>query len=450
MTHPTCDSVVFVDDDADLRHATAQSLSLAGLDVVAHDNASTALATIDDMFTGVVVTDIRMPGMDGLTLFHRVAELDPDIPVILISGHADVSTAVTAVQQGAYDFLTKPYGPALLVSSVKRALEKRRLVLENRLLRKSTAADSAVEPLLGASPAMEYLRRTIAQIADVPVDVLIQGETGTGKGVVAALLHKLSSRGRRPMVTVDCGALPDALVESELFGHVSGAFAGAQHPRTGRIEQANHSTLFLDEVDTMREAVQLKLQRVLETREVVPLGANAPRPVSLRVLAASKADLAALSDAGSFRPSLYYRINGVTLRIPPLRERRDDIVPLFRTFVVRAAARLERDVPTLTAEAWRRLTEHSWPGNVRELLRFAENVVLGLADGEPPRRQVEAGDLRTQVNRFEASLIEDALATAGGDVRTALLTLGIPRKTFYDKVTRHAIDVRRFKPTRPT
>lgn len=444
--------VAFVDDDADLRDATAQSLMLAGLDVDLFADAHHALDAISEGFDGIVVTDIRMPGMDGLELFASVVAHDPDMPIILISGHADVTTAVAAVQRGAYDFLTKPYAPDRLILTIRRALEKRRLVLENRRLRAhddfNSEDDGGSGPLMGLSLAMRHLRRTIASLAGMDIDVLVQGETGTGKTVVASMLHDLGARKRRPMVTVDCGALPDALVESELFGHVSGAFAGAVHPRTGRIEQADGGTLFLDELDSMRADVQLKFNRVLETREVVPLGGNRARTVDIRVVAASKADLGQAAKTGAFSSSLYYRINGLTLSLPPLRERREDVPLMFRTFLGRAAKRLRRDVPAITPQTWNYLREHDWPGNVRELLRFAEEVAVGLERSPEADRTEAQTDLRSRVHRFEADAIRSSLCAANGDVGMVIGRLGLPRKTFYDKVARHKINLKEFKTDR--
>ena len=440
--------VIFIDDEADIRAANVQSLEMAGFAPLPFDNAETALAAIDANFDGVVVSDIRMPGMDGLELFRRLAELDPDLPVILISGHSDITTAVAAMHRGAYDFLAKPYPPNQLVVRVKRALEKRTLVLENRRLRDLTDLALRGGPLLGTSPLIENLRRTIQQIADTDIDLVIEGETGTGKGLVAEMLHRASGRKARAMITLDCGALPDTLVESELFGHVSGAFIGANHPRTGRIEQANNSTLFLDTVETMVDATQQKLQRALESREITPMGGNAVRAIDLRVIAASKVDLAALVQAGKFSAPLFYRINGLTLRIPPLRERRGDVPLLFSSFVARAAEKRGREEPKLTPAIWRKLKTHDWPGNVRELQHFADHVVLGLGiddsdlltpNQSPPR------DLKSQLADYETALIENALLDAKGDVRTAIAALDLPRKTFYDKVKRLGIDLSRFK-----
>ena len=440
--------VIFVDDEADIRKANVQSLELAGLTPLPFSNAEAALSAINVDFDGVVVSDIRMSGMDGLELFRRLAELDPDLPVILISGHSDIATAVAAMQRGAYDFLSKPYPPDQLVERVKRGLEKRTLILENRRLR--VLADLALQggPMIGTSPLIENLRRTIKQIADTDIDILIEGETGTGKGLVAQILHGASGRKARAMVTLDCGALPDTLVESELFGHVSGAFTGAHHPRTGRIELANRSTLFLDAVETMSDGVQQKLQHALEAREITPMGGNSPRAVDLRVIAASKVDLSALVQAGNFAASLFYRINGLTLRIPPLRERQGDVPLLFSAFVARAVEKRGLVGPKMTPTIWRHLKSHDWPGNVRELQHFADHVVLGLDnDGSeyPMKDASKPKDLKIQLADYEAALIEDALADAKGDVRATIAALNLPRKTFYDKVQRLGIDLSRFK-----
>jgi two-component system, NtrC family, C4-dicarboxylate transport response regulator DctD len=437
--------VAFVDDDADIRAAMAQSLSLAGLEPWLFESGEAALAAIGRDFDGIVISDIRMPGMDGLALFRALSERDHDLPVVLISGHSDIETAVAAVQRGAYDFLAKPFVPDRLIAVALRAVEKRRLVLENRLLRAQAGSMRDEGPLIGNSPAIDQLRRTVKQIASVDVDVLIEGETGSGKGVVAALLHSQSARSGRPLVTLDCGALPDTLVESELFGHVSGAFAGAHHPRTGRIEQANRGILFLDDIETMPAAVQQKLQRALETRQVTPLGANTPRTLDFRTISASKVDLAALTQSGHFSAPLFYRLNGITLRMPPLRERREDVVMLFGIFVSRAAQRLKRDEPALSPATWQHLKHHDWPGNVRELKHFAEMTVLGLDDVARSTERATPGDLKSQMAVFETAVIENALIQAGGDVRSVLGALDLPRKTFYDKAKRLGIDLARFK-----
>ena len=441
--------VLFVEDDEDLREAGVQSLALASLDPRPFARAEDALPHATPDFPGVVVTDIRMPGIDGLQLFRRVAALDPDLPVILVTGHGDVDMAVGALREGAYDFIAKPFAADRLVESVRRAGEKRRLVLENRRLRKLAERDDEDQTLLGTSEAIVRLRRTLRQIADADVDVLLEGETGTGKDVVAGLLHEWSRRRSRPFVALNCAALPETVIESELFGHEAGAFTGAARRRVGRIEHADRGTLFLDEIESMPLALQAKLLRVLETREVEPLGTNERRALDLRVVAASKADLGQPAARLYFREDLFYRLNVVTIRIPPLRERRSDIPLLFARFAARAAERFRREAPPLDAAILAHLERHDWPGNVRELVHYAERVVLGLAETEDAGTTgTEAGPaeptLPERLERFEAEAIRDALRRHGGDVRRTLEALGIPRKTFYDKLQRHGIERRSF------
>jgi len=444
--------VLFVDDDDMLREANLQSFSLAGLAGMAVPSAARALEVVDADFPGVVVTDLRMPGMDGIALFRRLREIDPDLPVIIVTGHGDIPMAVAAMREGAYHFLPKPYPAEQLLGAVRHALEKRRLVLENRRLAQAVARAEEDSSLLGTAPAMERLRETLRQIADTDVDVLIEGETGTGKDVVASTLHHWSRRASHPFVALNCGALPETVIESELFGHEAGAFTGAQKRRVGRIEHADGGTLFLDEIEAMSPAVQVKLLRVLESREIAPLGTNEVRQLDLRVVAATKVPLIELVRRGAFREDLYYRLHVVTLRVPPLRERREDVPLLFAHFLARAAKRFGRPVPEPDAAARHHLATHDWPGNVRELTHFAERVALGLSEnGASPAGAVAlpaTGTLPERVEAYEAALITEALAAHEGDVRATVEALGIPRKTFYDKLRRHGIDQSRFRPAR--
>lgn len=450
MTRTTALQVAFVDDDEDLRLANVQALEIAGLDALPFSGAAPLLERLTPDFAGIVVSDVRMPGLDGIALFRRIRAVDADIPVVLISGHADIPMAVEAMSEGAYDFLAKPYPIARLVETVRRALEKRALVLENRRLRALAEGGEAESALVGETPAMVRLRQTIRDLADVDVDVLVLGETGSGKEVVASLLHRLSRRRRaRPFVALNCGALPDTVIESELFGYEPGAFTGAQKKRVGRIEHSSGGTLFLDELESMPMAAQVKLLRVLETREIAPLGSNELRRVDLRVVAATKLDLGEPANRRAFRDDLYYRLNVVTLRIPPLRERRRDVPLLFAHFLARAAEKHGRPSPKLDRAVERHLVESDWPGNVRELVHFAERVALGLA--EPARPLAAApGDaplsLPERLAAIEANLIREALEAHQGDVRATLQTLGIPRKTFYDKLTRYGIERAAYEP----
>jgi two-component system C4-dicarboxylate transport response regulator DctD len=437
-------TVFLVDDDAGLRKAMQQTLELDGLNVSPFPRAEAALSALTSEFDGVVVSDIRMPGMDGLEFFERLRRLDNDIPIILMTGHGDIPMAVEALQKGAYDFIAKPFPAERLTQSVRRALEKRGLVMENRRLKQAAEQAEGDLPLIGQTPAMERLRNTLRHIADTDVDVLVAGETGSGKEVVATALHRWSKRrSQGNFVALNCGALPETVIESELFGHEAGAFTGAQKKRIGRIEHATGGTLFLDEIESMPLAVQVKLLRVLETRQVSPLGSNEERAVDIRVVAAAKVDLGNPAQRGQFRDDLYYRLNVVTLSIPPLRERKQDIPLLFSHFLTRAANRFGCDVPQISSSVSRHLSDHDWPGNVRELGHFAERVVLGL-EGETPVAAMMAADdtnsLSEQMDRHEAAVIRATLDRLDGDVAGSIAALGIARKTFYDKLQRHGIN----------
>lgn len=441
--------VLLVDDDRQLLHATAQTLELADFEVTALASATEALSRLAADFEGVVVSDIRMPGMDGRQLFERIRQVDPDIPVILVTGHGDIDTAVKAIQDGVYDFIAKPFPSERLIQCVGRAAEKRRLVLENRRLRDAARAAEDDFPLIGQTPVMNRLRQTLRQIADTDVDVLVTGETGSGKEVVARLLHGWSRRSRGNFVALNCGALPEQVIDSELFGHEAGAFTGAQKRRIGRIEHSSGGTLFLDELESMPPSTQIQMLRVLEMREVTPLGTNEVRPVDLRIVAAAKVDLSDPAERRGFREDLYYRLNVVSLTIPPLRERRDDIPLLYSYFAEKAARRFQRPAPPLDGPLLAWLGQHDWPGNVRELAHLAERMVLGL---EPPHAAggpgsaglVPGASLPERMQQIEADLIRETLSACGGNVQETLTALGIPRKTFYDKLQRYGITRRDF------
>lgn len=435
--------VFLIDDDKDLLKATAQTLSLAGFDVRSFSTGNDALSQLDDGFAGVVVSDIRMPGLDGLQLFERISGFDRELPVILMTGHGDIPMAVKAIQSGVYDFLAKPFATERLVQCVRHAAEKRALVMENRRLRSVGAEADEGLPLIGQTPVMERLRHMLRQIADTDVDVLVTGETGSGKEVVASILHSWSRRSAGNFVALNCGALPEQVIESELFGHEAGAFTGAQKKRVGRIEHSSGGTLFLDEIESMPLSTQVQMLRVLEMREVTPLGINEVRPVDLRVVAASKVDLGHPDQRAIFREDLYYRLNVVTLTIPPLRERREDIPLLFNYFTRKAGRRFDREVPDLPRNVVDHLRDHSWPGNVRELSHYAERFVLGLEASAPASEQqaksADGAGLPERLERFEADIIRETLTEFGGDVQQTIASLGIPRKTFYDKLQRHGI-----------
>jgi two-component system C4-dicarboxylate transport response regulator DctD len=448
--------VLFIDDEAHIRAANRQTLELAGLEVQCLERAEPALEQVGADWPGVVVSDIRLPGLDGLALLRRLQALDADLPVILITGHGDIGMAVQAMRDGAYDFIEKPYPAERLLESLHRALEKRRLTLENRSLRVELAANRVLGPrIIGRSPAMERLRAGIAQLADAGADVLVRGETGTGKELVARSLHERSRRRERSFVAVNCGAVPENLIESELFGHEAGAFTGAKTRRVGKFEHANEGTLFLDEIESMPLPVQVHLLRVLQERSVERLGSNRLIPLDLRVVAATKVDLREAAAAGGFREDLVYRLNVVSLAIPPLRERREDIPLLFHHFLLVAGERYQREAPAPGPAQHAALLAHDWPGNVRELRNLAERyVLLGNQCGWSVEALLHGGDggacdvpgtLPQQVECFERSLIEQALAAARGSIKGAMESLGLPRKTLYDKMQKYGLDKRDYK-----
>ncbi|WP_207462598.1 sigma-54 dependent transcriptional regulator [Azospirillum sp. SYSU D00513] len=442
MTPTDSGSVLFVDDERAVRLAGQQALELAGFDVTAFDGAERALRHLGRGWPGCVVTDVRMPGMDGLALLERVRALDPDLPVILITGHGDVPMAVQAMRDGAYDFLEKPFPSERLVEVARRAVEKRRLVMENRALRERLAGGTEdTHPIIGRTPGIERLRALIAAVADTDADVLVLGETGTGKEMVARALHAGSGRRKHPFVALNCGAMPENIFESELFGHEAGAFTGAAKRRVGRIEHAGGGTLFLDEIESMPLALQVKLLRVIQERAVEPLGSNDLVPVDLRVVAATKVDLRQAAAEGKFREDLYYRLNVVVITIPPLRERREDIPLLFRHFVVQAANRYNREPRDLTPALAQGLMAQDWPGNVRELRNAADRFVLGLDETMAASAAPDAGpqSLAERVDLFEKSVIETELARHKGSVKATIEALNIPRKTFYDKLKRYGL-----------
>lgn len=429
-------TVALVDDDEDLRAAMAQTLGLAGYRVEAHAGAEAALAAIDADFAGVVVSDVRMPHMSGIEMFHRLRARDPDLPVVLVTGHGDVAMAVDALKAGAWDFLTKPFDPDVLVAAVGRAAEKRSLVLDNRRLRR--LAEAPVESaLVGGSPPMERLRAAIALLADAEIDVLIEGETGTGKELISRLIHRGGRRAKGAFVPVACAALPDALVDAELLGE---APAG-RPPRDGLLMQAHRGTLFLDDIDRASPALQARLAQIVEERSVRPPGARAPVALDMRIVACGGEGMDGAVADGRLQAALFHRLAAVRLRVPPLRERPDDVPLLFAHLLDAGAARLRRPVPSIGDAARRRLLEHDWPGNVRELAHFADRVLLDL-EGAAPVAAPTDESLADRVARFERQAIVDAVHGAGGDVVRAMAVLGLPRKTFYYKVQRHGIDLR--------
>ncbi len=416
-------AVALVDDDADLRAALSQMLTLAGHKVHPFVDGPSALQGIDRDFPGVVVSDVRMPGMSGVELFARLRETDPELPVILMTGHGDVPMAVDAIRAGAWDFLTKPFPSDALSAALQRAGIARMLALENRRLRAGAAEDEGA--LLGEAPAIRRLREMIPTLAETALDLIVEGETGTGKEHYARLIHRAGRRGRHRFQLLDCAALPAAMIERDLFA------------RGGLIARADRGTLLLDNLHLAPPELHHRLAQFAEQR-VVALDQPDPDPVDVRMIAT-------IGEGGraALPPALYHRLAGVVLRMPPLAERREDIPLLFTRLALRAAERHRRDV-TAVPEAAHAAARRDWPGNVRELEMSTERLVLGLdvPMGAPSPYPSQSVSLPQRLDAFEREAILDAITTAEGEINVAIAALGLPRKTFYYRVKRLGIDLR--------
>jgi len=433
--------ILLVDDDRDLLKAAADWLEISGFSVSAFDRAEEAYRQLMREESDVVMTDIRMPGIDGMTLLSSIVRTNGEVPVILMTGHGDVAVAVRAMKQGAEDFIEKPYDAEHLLSVLDKAVEKRRMKQEIARLQGLVRESGGVE-IVGDSPAIRNLRGRIAMLADVDIDVLIIGETGTGKELVARALHRQSRRSAGPFVALNCAALPESIFESEVFGHVKGAFTGALSDRQGKFEHAAGGTIFLDEIESMPLALQAKILRVLQEKVIERLGENGPRPADVRVLAAAKSDLSGEIAAGRFREDLFYRLATVDIRIPPLRQRQEDIGLLFGHFASLAAHRYGRAERQAPAGFAAQLRGEAWRGNVRELKARAERFALGL--DEPANQSAEipalaGAALPDRLAAYEAHLIREALEQHEDNTAKAATSLGIPHRTLNEKIARYGL-----------
>ena len=428
-------TVVLVEDDEPLRAATAQALDLAGFEPRPFGSAEQARKAVSARFAGCVVTDIRMEGMDGLEFMRAVHAIDPEIPVILITGHGDVPMAVAALKDGAFDFLSKPFSTDHLSAAVRRALQARALILDNRQLR-DTAAQVGPGELVGTSGAMAKLRTTVGQMAMIDLDVLLEGETGTGKELVARVLHRRSARALMPFTALLCSSLGESGLDDRGLGELFGAGDAGR----GLISELEGGVLFLDEVEALAPPLQARLLAYLDARE----RETGEGRTGVRVIAAARLSLEEEVRAGRFREDLYYRLAVLRLRVPPLRERREDVPLLFAQFVHEALGRTRRKRFDLSAGDRRRLIEHAWPGNARELRSYAYNAVLGLPQTPSPEA-APAGTLAAQVAAYERSLIIEALQQTGGKASQACRILGISRQTFYEKLTKHGLKLDRYR-----
>lgn len=434
--------VLFVDDDEHIRNSISQSFDLAGIDYECFASPNDMLAQIFRGFNGVVISDIRMQPMDGIELLNYVQNVEPQIPVILITGHGDVELAVNSLQNGAYDFFEKPYNNNKLHNCIEKALDKRALYLKVQELLVAKP-NGGLDAIIGDSRLCLILKQQIKTIATAKVDILINGATGTGKELVARTLHTMNPETNGAFVAINCGALPSSIIESELFGHEKGAFTGATSLRIGKFEYAKGGTVFLDEIESMPLDLQVKLLRVLQERSLERLGSNKLIDLDIRIIAASKKDLFEESQKGNFREDLYYRLNVATINIPSLDARKDDIALLAQFFIENAVAKHNIEGFKLKPAKILTLVNRKWPGNVRELRNYCERIVLGLDDlNEDENNKVKAENtpLSERMKNYEKLEIIACLTEFGGQVQACCNALALPRKTFYDKLTRYGLN----------
>jgi two-component system response regulator HydG len=439
--------ILVVDDQRNMRATTAMILRSAGHTVEEAEDGASAVRRLQAEVFDVVLTDLRMPNVDGMELLRDVRRVAPDTQVIVMTAYGTIESAVEAIRRGAYDFLAKPFKEDELLLRVSKALEKRRLVGEVSLLSGEFRRRYGLEHIVGRSVVIQELLDRVRRVAPTDATILIQGESGTGKELIARALHVASRRGERPFVPVNCAAITETLLESELFGHAKGSFTGATRARRGLFEEANGGTLFIDEIGETAPGFQAKLLRALQEGEVRRVGESTPVQVDVRVIAATNQDLRRAIAERRFREDLYYRLAVVPMRIPPLRERRDD-VPLLAAHFLESFARRTGTTKTLAPEAVARLVEHSWPGNVRELENVIEHAAalspgpeIGAADVqiEPHGAPGATGGARTlaaAVEDAERSAIEAALIRSSGDLSRVARELGVSATTLWRKMKR--------------
>jgi len=446
-------TILVVDDEKNMRRVLSATLAKAGFNTVEAADGLEALDLLKGASPDCVLTDLKMPGLDGMQLLEKVAATDQDLPVVLLTAHGTVNTAVEAMKKGAFDYLTKPFDKSELINIIRKATKTR-----ERAKREPSARPG--DPIASKNPKMLDLFRLIGKVAQSPTTVLFTGESGTGKEVFVRLLHEKSNRNKKPYIRVNCAAIPATLVESELFGYEKGAFTGAVGNKPGRFELADTGTLFLDEIGAIPLETQVKLLRAIQEQEFERVGGVRTLRVDVRLVAATNVDLKEKVAEGAFREDLFYRLNVVHFRLPPLRERLEDLEMLVQGFLLRFNRKLGRNVKGLSEEAWSKLRGHDWPGNIRELENTLERSVL-LGDGEivqvgdlpeelrgsssrAPRSGVALGDLkeasREAAAKVEIELIRAALEKTGGNVTRAAKILGLSRKGLQIKMREYGLD----------
>jgi len=448
--------ILIVDDDDSLRESLELVLSAESYEVISAPNGETALRLIEETPIDIILSDLRMPGIDGMELLPQFAQRLPGATIILMSAYGTEDLAIEAMRRGAYDYIAKPFHPSEVLLTLRKAQERERLRRENKLLRRDIRRATGDRPIVATSAPMIELLEVMERAAAFKSTILLTGESGTGKEVLARAVHAQSPRRRQAFVAVNCGAIPETLLESELFGHARGAFTGADRARRGLFAEANGGSVFLDEIGELPLALQVKLLRVLQEEEVHPVGESKPRAIDMRVITATSRDLEAEVAAGRFREDLFYRLNVVRLEVPPLRERPKDIPLLFDHFLARFRDALGKPVQGICDDALEQLVAYRWPGNVRELENVVERAVI-LATGDrislrdlpesvvsPPKREPEAGPnrsfcLKAARKSLEADMIRRALRATDGNRTHAAKLLDISHRALLYKLKEYGI-----------
>jgi DNA-binding NtrC family response regulator len=439
--------ILIVDDEMSVRSSLREWFLEDGFAVETAEDGNAALQRMHSGPYDIVIIDLKMPGMDGITLERRIREIDKDAAIIILTAFASVETAVEALKLGAFDYVTKPVDPDELSNTVRNALKQRQLEAENTRLKAKVSELTLPSPIIGESSRMRRVLDMIATVAGTDANVVIRGESGTGKELIARAIHSQSERRFFPIVAVNCGSIPETLLESELFGHEKGAFTGAQYRRKGKIELAHGGTLFLDEIGDIPTKMQVDLLRVLETRRFHRLGGNQEITSDFRLVCATNRDLEALIEDGSFREDLYYRINVFVIDLPPLRDRPDDIPALTHHFIEKYAHAMGKPAKDVSPEVEALLVSYAWPGNVRELENAVERaMVIGRESSVQPEdlplplARSEAEPAGSTLAAIERRHIERVLRAEQGNITRAAAALGIDRGTLYNKLRRYDIE----------
>ena len=440
--------ILVVDDDQGLLHLLKMRLTAMGFAVSTCVSGEEAIAAARREVFDLAITDLHLPGLDGLAVMEELLLTHPNLPILILTAHGSIPNAVEAMQKGAYGYLTKPFDDKELTVYIEKALGQQRMSREIQRLKLLVKELYGLENVVARSPKMQLLLEQVAQVADTDATICLSGETGTGKEVIARVIHCNSRRARGPFIAVNCGAIPETLFESELFGHVKGAFTGAHGSKRGLFQSANSGTLFLDEISEIPLALQVKLLRALQEREVQEVGSEHPTRVDVRIITATNKDLEQAVRTGAFREDLYYRIQVVPLKVPPLRERRDDIPLLAQHFLKQSAQRMKKDIRGLLPDTMQRLMLYPWPGNVRELENMIEKAVIMstqdmiTADLIPVLTQSDEGPLKPLTEakeEFERGYLKEILQLTGGNISRAAQIAGRYRADFYKLLRKYGL-----------